>query len=94
MSPQKYFFDVKGFCLCLSHCQDSEPSLNPPLDDCVTNFEWHTSAACPLNSSEHGDCKVTNPATGESDSHAACTIAHMTAESSSAYAVHVSSLFF
>ncbi|XP_056620153.1 cation-independent mannose-6-phosphate receptor isoform X2 [Triplophysa dalaica] len=43
---------------------DSEPSLNPPLDDCVSNFEWYTSAACPLYSTEHGDCKVTNPATG------------------------------
>ncbi|XP_056125524.1 cation-independent mannose-6-phosphate receptor [Rhinichthys klamathensis goyatoka] len=43
---------------------DSEPTLITALENCVYNFVWFTAAACPLNSTEHGDCKVTNPATG------------------------------
>ncbi|XP_016329709.1 cation-independent mannose-6-phosphate receptor-like [Sinocyclocheilus anshuiensis] len=43
---------------------DSEPTLITALEDCVYSFVWFTAAACPLNSTEHGDCKVTNPATG------------------------------
>lgn len=43
---------------------DSEPSFITALEDCVYTFVWYTAAACPLNSTEHGDCKVTNPATG------------------------------
>uniref|UniRef100_A0A672PLU1 Cation-independent mannose-6-phosphate receptor-like n=1 Tax=Sinocyclocheilus grahami TaxID=75366 RepID=A0A672PLU1_SINGR len=43
---------------------DSEPTLITTLDNCVYSFVWFTAAACPLNSTEHGDCKVTNPATG------------------------------
>lgn len=43
---------------------DSEPTLITALENCVYNFMWFTAAACPLNSTEHGDCKVTNPATG------------------------------
>uniref|UniRef100_A0A8C1I7W5 Insulin-like growth factor 2 receptor n=1 Tax=Cyprinus carpio TaxID=7962 RepID=A0A8C1I7W5_CYPCA len=43
---------------------DSEPTLITALENCVYSFMWFTAAACPLNSTEHGDCKVTNPATG------------------------------
>uniref|UniRef100_A0A8C2E6T2 Insulin-like growth factor 2 receptor n=1 Tax=Cyprinus carpio TaxID=7962 RepID=A0A8C2E6T2_CYPCA len=43
---------------------DSKPTLITALEDCVYSFVWFTAAACPLNSTEHGDCKVTNPATG------------------------------
>lgn len=45
--------------------QDSKPSIVTALEDCVYNFVWSTAAACPLNISEHGDCKVTNPLTGK-----------------------------
>ncbi|XP_051500970.1 cation-independent mannose-6-phosphate receptor-like [Myxocyprinus asiaticus] len=43
---------------------DSEPTLVTALENCSYSFVWFTAAACPLNSTEHGDCKVTNPATG------------------------------
>ncbi|XP_052442128.1 cation-independent mannose-6-phosphate receptor [Carassius gibelio] len=43
---------------------DSKPTLITALEDCVYSFVWFTAAACPLSSTEHGDCKVTNPATG------------------------------
>ncbi|XP_053300759.1 cation-independent mannose-6-phosphate receptor [Pleuronectes platessa] len=43
---------------------DSRPTMISALEDCVYTFLWLTAAACPLNSSEHDDCKVTNPATG------------------------------
>ncbi|XP_072542274.1 cation-independent mannose-6-phosphate receptor [Salminus brasiliensis] len=43
---------------------DSKPTLITALEDCIYNFVWFTAAACPLNTSEHGDCRVTNPATG------------------------------
>ncbi|KAI2652218.1 Cation-independent mannose-6-phosphate receptor [Labeo rohita] len=43
---------------------DSEPTRITALEDCVYTFVWSTAAACPLNSTAHGDCKVTNPATG------------------------------
>lgn len=43
---------------------DSKPTLITALEDCVYSFVWFTAAACPLNSTEHGECKVTNPFTG------------------------------
>uniref|UniRef100_A0A4W4G3A2 Insulin-like growth factor 2 receptor n=1 Tax=Electrophorus electricus TaxID=8005 RepID=A0A4W4G3A2_ELEEL len=43
---------------------DSTPTLITALEDCVYSFVWFTAAACPLNSTQHGDCRVTNPATG------------------------------
>ncbi|KAL7888463.1 hypothetical protein AOLI_G00034370 [Acnodon oligacanthus] len=43
---------------------DSKPTLITALEDCIYNFVWFTAAACPLNTTEHGDCRVTNPATG------------------------------
>ena len=49
-------------CFCP---QDSRPTMISALEDCVYTFLWLTAAACPLNSSEHDDCKVTNPATGQ-----------------------------
>ncbi|XP_039980957.1 cation-independent mannose-6-phosphate receptor isoform X2 [Xiphias gladius] len=43
---------------------DSRPTLISVLEDCVYTFLWLTAAACPLNSTQHDDCRVTNPATG------------------------------
>uniref|UniRef100_A0A3Q4BKI1 Uncharacterized protein n=1 Tax=Mola mola TaxID=94237 RepID=A0A3Q4BKI1_MOLML len=43
---------------------DSRPTLISAIEDCVYTFLWLTAAACPLNSTQHGDCRVTNPATG------------------------------
>uniref|UniRef100_A0A6Q2XKG2 Insulin-like growth factor 2 receptor n=1 Tax=Esox lucius TaxID=8010 RepID=A0A6Q2XKG2_ESOLU len=43
---------------------DSRPSLITSIEDCVYTFMWFTAAACPLNSSQHGGCQVSNPATG------------------------------
>ncbi|XP_024912478.1 cation-independent mannose-6-phosphate receptor isoform X2 [Cynoglossus semilaevis] len=43
---------------------DSRPALISALEDCVYTFLWLTAAACPLNSTQHDDCRVTNPATG------------------------------
>ncbi|KAK2889903.1 cation-independent mannose-6-phosphate receptor [Channa argus] len=43
---------------------DSRPTLISNIEDCVYNFLWLTAAACPLNSTQHDDCRVTNPATG------------------------------
>ncbi|KAK9531251.1 hypothetical protein VZT92_010686 [Zoarces viviparus] len=43
---------------------DSRPTLISAIEDCVYNFLWLTAAACPLNSTQHDNCRVTNPATG------------------------------
>ncbi|XP_077950092.1 cation-independent mannose-6-phosphate receptor isoform X1 [Gasterosteus aculeatus] len=43
---------------------DSRPTLISAIEDCVYTFIWLTAAACPLNSSQHDNCRVTNPATG------------------------------
>ncbi|XP_040919977.1 cation-independent mannose-6-phosphate receptor isoform X2 [Toxotes jaculatrix] len=43
---------------------DSRPTLISALEDCVYTFLWLTAAACPLNSTQHDNCMVTNPATG------------------------------
>ncbi|XP_035535041.1 cation-independent mannose-6-phosphate receptor isoform X1 [Morone saxatilis] len=43
---------------------DSRPTLISAIEDCVYTFLWLTAAACPLNSIQHDDCRVTNPATG------------------------------
>ncbi|KAJ8396206.1 hypothetical protein AAFF_G00020730 [Aldrovandia affinis] len=42
----------------------SRPTLITAIEDCVYTFMWLTAFACPLKSSKHGDCKVTNPVTG------------------------------
>uniref|UniRef100_A0A3B3VE79 Insulin-like growth factor 2 receptor n=1 Tax=Poecilia latipinna TaxID=48699 RepID=A0A3B3VE79_9TELE len=42
---------------------DSRPILISVIEDCVYTFLWSTAAACPLNTSQHIDCRVTNPAT-------------------------------
>ncbi|XP_041951218.1 cation-independent mannose-6-phosphate receptor-like isoform X1 [Alosa sapidissima] len=44
--------------------EDSEPTLTAAQEDCSYTFWWPTAAACPLSASHHGDCRVTNPATG------------------------------
>ncbi|XP_072218868.1 cation-independent mannose-6-phosphate receptor isoform X2 [Leuresthes tenuis] len=43
---------------------DSRPTLISEIEDCVYTFLWLTAAACPLNSTQHDNCRVTNPATG------------------------------
>uniref|UniRef100_A0A3Q2EC35 Insulin-like growth factor 2 receptor n=1 Tax=Cyprinodon variegatus TaxID=28743 RepID=A0A3Q2EC35_CYPVA len=43
---------------------DSRPTLISEIEDCVYTFLWLTAAACPLNTSQHDGCRVTNPATG------------------------------
>ncbi|XP_070781683.1 cation-independent mannose-6-phosphate receptor [Enoplosus armatus] len=43
---------------------DSRPTLISAIEDCVYTFLWLTAAACPLNSTQHDNCRVTNPATG------------------------------
>uniref|UniRef100_A0A3B4X1H8 Insulin-like growth factor 2 receptor n=1 Tax=Seriola lalandi dorsalis TaxID=1841481 RepID=A0A3B4X1H8_SERLL len=43
---------------------DSRPTLISALEECVYTFLWLTAAACPLNSTQHDNCRVTNPATG------------------------------
>lgn len=43
---------------------DSKPTLITALGNCEYSFVWFTAAACPLNSTEHEDCKVSNPLTG------------------------------
>ncbi|KAK5852634.1 hypothetical protein PBY51_006486 [Eleginops maclovinus] len=43
---------------------DSRPTLISAIEDCVYTFLWLTAAACPLNSVQHDNCRVTNPATG------------------------------
>lgn len=58
-------FNLGCVCVC-GWLQNSKPTLITALEDCVYNFVWFTAAACPLNSTEHGDCKVNDPRTGES----------------------------
>ncbi|KAM4713477.1 cation-independent mannose-6-phosphate receptor [Anableps anableps] len=43
---------------------DSRPTLISEIEQCVYTFLWLTAAACPLNTSQHDECRVTNPATG------------------------------
>lgn len=54
--------------------QDSRPTLISAIEDCVYTFIWLTAAACPLNSSQHDNCRVTNPATGQTlkEKHQLC----------------------
>uniref|UniRef100_A0A3Q3IPM5 Uncharacterized protein n=1 Tax=Monopterus albus TaxID=43700 RepID=A0A3Q3IPM5_MONAL len=42
---------------------DSRPTRISVIEDCVYTFLWLTAAACPLNSTQHDDCRVANPAT-------------------------------
>ncbi|KAK2855938.1 hypothetical protein Q5P01_004673 [Channa striata] len=50
--------------MCDKDRVDSGPTQIGVLRNCVYTFLWSTAAACPLNSTQHGDCRVTNPATG------------------------------
>ncbi|KAF6114200.1 insulin like growth factor 2 receptor [Phyllostomus discolor] len=49
---------------CSENQVNSRPMLISVVEDCEYTFAWPTVAACPVRSSEHGDCQVTNPATG------------------------------
>ncbi|MED6270432.1 hypothetical protein CHARACLAT_010298 [Characodon lateralis] len=43
---------------------DSRPTLISEMENCMYKFLWLTAAACPLNTSQHDECRVANPATG------------------------------
>ncbi|XP_028253968.1 cation-independent mannose-6-phosphate receptor [Parambassis ranga] len=43
---------------------DSRPTLISEIENCVYTFLWLTAAACPLNTTQHDNCRVANPATG------------------------------
>uniref|UniRef100_H3CWI6 Insulin-like growth factor 2 receptor n=1 Tax=Tetraodon nigroviridis TaxID=99883 RepID=H3CWI6_TETNG len=45
---------------------ESRPMLISAIEDCVYTFLWLTPVACPLNSTQQDECRVTNPATGYS----------------------------
>uniref|UniRef100_A0A3Q2ZJ59 Insulin-like growth factor 2 receptor n=1 Tax=Kryptolebias marmoratus TaxID=37003 RepID=A0A3Q2ZJ59_KRYMA len=49
---------------CAKDKVDSRPTVISEIEDCTYTFLWLTAAACPLNSVQHNDCRVTNPATG------------------------------
>lgn len=69
-----------AICLCehvfRSQIQDSRPTLISSIEGCVYTFLWLTAAACPLNSTQHDDCRVTNPATGQTlkENHQFCIV--------------------
>ncbi|XP_060061207.1 cation-independent mannose-6-phosphate receptor isoform X2 [Erinaceus europaeus] len=44
--------------------QNARPLFVSAVEDCEYTFSWPTPAACPLTSSVHDNCQVTNPATG------------------------------
>ncbi|XP_066228988.1 cation-independent mannose-6-phosphate receptor isoform X1 [Saccopteryx leptura] len=43
---------------------NSRPMFISAVEDCEYTFAWPSVAACPLRANVHGDCQVTNPATG------------------------------
>lgn len=49
---------------CSENQVNSRPMFISAVEDCEYTFSWPTAAACPVRSNVHGDCKVTNPATG------------------------------
>ncbi|MEQ2215217.1 hypothetical protein XENOCAPTIV_029228, partial [Xenoophorus captivus] len=40
-----------------------QPTLISEMENCMYKFLWLTAAACSLNTSQHDECRVTNPAT-------------------------------
>ncbi|XP_014304449.1 LOW QUALITY PROTEIN: cation-independent mannose-6-phosphate receptor [Myotis lucifugus] len=49
---------------CSENQVNARPMFISAVEDCEFTFAWPTPAACPARSNVHGDCKVTNPATG------------------------------
>ncbi|XP_019519312.1 PREDICTED: cation-independent mannose-6-phosphate receptor [Hipposideros armiger] len=49
---------------CSENQVNSRPMFISAVEDCEYTFTWPTAAACPVRSNVHGDCQVTNPATG------------------------------
>ncbi|EPY85235.1 cation-independent mannose-6-phosphate receptor precursor [Camelus ferus] len=49
---------------CSESQVNSRPMLVSAVEECEYTFSWPTAAACPVRSNVHGDCQVTNPATG------------------------------
>ncbi|XP_053769591.1 cation-independent mannose-6-phosphate receptor [Desmodus rotundus] len=49
---------------CSESQVNSRPMLVSAVESCEYTFAWPTVAACPVRSNVHGDCQVTNPATG------------------------------
>ncbi|KAM5228759.1 cation-independent mannose-6-phosphate receptor [Ctenodactylus gundi] len=49
---------------CNKNQVNSRPLFISAVEDCEYTFSWPTAAACPVRSSVHDDCQVTNPSTG------------------------------
>uniref|UniRef100_A0A6J0UVP4 Cation-independent mannose-6-phosphate receptor isoform X1 n=1 Tax=Pogona vitticeps TaxID=103695 RepID=A0A6J0UVP4_9SAUR len=49
---------------CDEKSLDSKPELITAIEDCEYTFVWFTASACPLKSSIHNNCTVSNPLTG------------------------------
>ncbi|KAM4815966.1 cation-independent mannose-6-phosphate receptor [Urocitellus parryii] len=49
---------------CSESQVNSRPLFISAVEECEYTFSWPTAAACPVRSSVHDDCQVTNPSTG------------------------------
>ncbi|KAF7462368.1 cation-independent mannose-6-phosphate receptor [Marmota monax] len=49
---------------CSESQANSRPLFISAVEECEYTFSWPTAAACPVRSSVHDDCQVTNPSTG------------------------------
>ncbi|XP_058516485.1 cation-independent mannose-6-phosphate receptor isoform X4 [Ochotona princeps] len=49
---------------CNENQMNSRPQFISAVEDCEYTFSWPTISACPLKSSVHDNCQVTNPNTG------------------------------
>ncbi|MBZ3890423.1 Cation-independent mannose-6-phosphate receptor, partial [Sciurus carolinensis] len=49
---------------CSESQVNSRPLFISAVEDCEYTFSWPSAAACPVKSSVHDDCQVTNPSTG------------------------------
>ncbi|XP_006882881.1 PREDICTED: cation-independent mannose-6-phosphate receptor [Elephantulus edwardii] len=50
--------------ICSKNQVRSRPMFVSAVEDCEYTFSWPTAAACPVRSSIHDNCQVTNPTTG------------------------------
>ena len=47
------------------HLESRPTFIRKSADGCTYEFEWHTSAACPLGDYTGQNCKVTDPTEGK-----------------------------
>lgn len=66
-NAQQRHVSLLSWPLCVP-LQNSRPQFISAVEDCEYTFSWPTISACPLKSSVHDNCQVTNPNTGESGS--------------------------